>query len=97
VSAKTASATPVPPCKGCGSTNLRATSTAEVTIEYDTPLGVDDFGNLVFAYADTGYGENERWRTWCGDCGRGVRKSLPPVEGESGSAKPDLSASGATS
>lgn len=70
---------PVPPCKGCGSTNLIAEAHAEVPATYTDPIGVD--GNeLVFAHSASGWGENERVKIRCSDCGRQMRTKLWPVE-----------------
>jgi len=76
--ASATSAAGIPPCKGCGSTNLRAISWARVCSKYDNPTHVED-GNLHFAFSYTGQGENERWSIECGDCGRRMRTNLAPV------------------
>lgn len=68
----------VPKCRGCGSQNLRASSQATVHAQYGEPLGVID-GDLHFAWSESGWGENERWRIECADCGRRMRTNLAPV------------------
>lgn len=72
------SSEPVPKCKGCGSQNLRAEARAVVHAQYDEATHVQD-GELHFAYSTSGFGEDERWRIYCGDCGRTMRTELAPV------------------
>lgn len=69
---------PVPPCKGCDSINLVTVSKTTVYAEWSDPLGVDEFGRLIFASSYSGDAQNETWRTECLDCGRKVRNSMPP-------------------
>jgi len=71
-------ATSIPPCKGCGSTNLKAFSRATICVEYVDPTRAAD-GFLHFAYSYAGDAERENWRVECGDCGRRMRTNLAPV------------------
>lgn len=68
----------IPPCKGCGSTNLKAFSQATVCATYKNPTHVED-GDLHFAESYAHKAEDERWRIECGDCGRRMRTNLAPV------------------
>jgi hypothetical protein len=72
---------PVPPCKGCGSTNLKAASRAIVTVGYEKPTHVED-GSLYFSQSYAGRAENERWSIECADCGRGMRTDLAPANSD---------------